>query len=127
MSRQIAIFDLDTALLRTSPLPHFAAALSENDRVLGTLASSLQALYQRLDPVSGPFLMPVGIRVALRRMEGRRDVLRFGAAGMLGLTLPRFLQLRALAGEAKTGTAAKTKKAESVILVCDHDGDRFPR
>ena len=76
MSRQIAIFDLDTALLRTSPLPHFAAALSENDRVLGTLASSLQALYQRLDPVSGPFLMPVGIRVALRRMEGRRDVLR---------------------------------------------------
>src|SRR5258707_699947 len=49
----------------------------------------------------------------------RRDMLRFGAAGVLGLTLPRFLQLRAKAGDAAktSGTAAKTKKAESVILV----------
>src|SRR5262245_1851242 len=48
----------------------------------------------------------------------RRDMLRFGTAGLLGLTLPRFLQLRALSAEtAKGTTAAKTKKAESVIMV----------
>jgi hypothetical protein len=49
----------------------------------------------------------------------RRDMLRFGTAGLLGLTLPRFLQLRALSAEAaKAATSAgPAKKAESVIMV----------
>src|SRR5713226_10385026 len=47
----------------------------------------------------------------------RRDMLRFGTAGLLGLTLPRFLQLRALSAEKATTTAAAKAKAESVIMV----------
>src|SRR5262245_52618266 len=55
-----------------------------------------------------------------RDCEGynRRDMLRFGTAGLLGLTLPRCLQLRAHSAEPAKGTATGTaKKAESVIMV----------
>jgi len=45
----------------------------------------------------------------------RRDFLKIGAAGVLGLTLPQLLQLEAQA--AKSGDASKAKKATSVIMV----------
>jgi len=48
----------------------------------------------------------------------RRDVLRFGMAGILGMSLPRFLQLEASAKEqARQNGAELKKKANSVILV----------
>lgn len=47
----------------------------------------------------------------------RRDVLRIGTAGLLGLTLPRILALEARADAAKDKQASAKKKADSVILV----------
>jgi hypothetical protein len=48
----------------------------------------------------------------------RRDVLKIGVAGLLGLSLPRFLRLEARAAEVarQSGTAVKPK-AKSVIMV----------
>jgi len=48
----------------------------------------------------------------------RRDMLRIGAAGLLGLTLPRLLQLESRAGNVpKDGEQRPKMKADSVILV----------
>ena len=45
----------------------------------------------------------------------RRDFLKIGAAGLLGLTLPQLLQLEAQA--ARRDDATKNRKANSVIMV----------
>src|SRR5437016_4129910 len=42
----------------------------------------------------------------------RRDILRFGAAGLLGLSLPEFLEL-----EAHAGADQAKRKADAVILL----------
>ncbi len=47
----------------------------------------------------------------------RRDVLRVGGAGMLGLTIGPLLELRALASDLSVGGGAGWGKAESIILV----------
>ena len=80
MSREVAIFDLDSALLRSSPLPALSAALNDVDPVRGRVASAVQALYRAFDPVSGPLLMPIALRAALSRTKGQEDQLRAAGA-----------------------------------------------
>jgi hypothetical protein len=46
----------------------------------------------------------------------RRDVLKFGAAGLLGLGLPELLRLEARAEQAR-GTSGRRRKANAVIMV----------
>ena len=80
MTSQVAIFDLDTALLHRSPLPLLAEALTEVDPVGGAIGGALQALYRAADPISGPVLTPAVLRGVLRRTSGRGDQLK--AAGL---------------------------------------------
>src|SRR3989442_947165 len=47
----------------------------------------------------------------------RRDFLKLGSAGLLGLSLADLLRLEARAGKDVTGSAAAGKKATSVIMV----------
>ena len=56
-----------------------------------------------------------------RDCEGfhRRDFLKIGAAGALGLTLPQILQLEALA---KRNRSSSKAKADAVILVWQAGG-----
>src|SRR5213082_3522019 len=79
MTTQIAIFDLDSALLRSSPLPVLADSVTDVDPIGGTIAGALQGLYRAFDPVSGPLLTHVGLRAALARFKGRDEQLE--AAG----------------------------------------------
>ena len=75
MTREIAIFDLDSALLSRSPFP----VVADVDPLGGTITGALQALFRAVDPISGPVLTPVVLRSALNRTIGREDQLR--AAG----------------------------------------------
>src|SRR5438046_3027420 len=70
MTSEIAIFDLDSALLRSSPLPVLAEAMTEVDRIGGTIAGALQTLYRAVAAVSGPILTPVALRAVLTQTKG---------------------------------------------------------
>ena len=70
MTREIAIFDLDSGLLGRSPLPVFAEALAVVDPPRGQLVRAAQAVYRLLDAGTGPFLTDVAVRAAVRGAAG---------------------------------------------------------
>ena len=67
MTREIAIFDLDSALLSRSPLPVFADAAAVSGPALGAFG----ALYQLLDVAGGPWLAGAALRAGARIASGR--------------------------------------------------------
>jgi putative phosphoserine phosphatase / 1-acylglycerol-3-phosphate O-acyltransferase len=70
MTREIAIFDLDSALLGRSPLPVFADTVSGADPARGRLVRAVQAVYRLLDVATGPFLTGAVVRAAARSTAG---------------------------------------------------------
>lgn len=69
MSREVAIFDLDSALFERSPLPAFAQAAWSTAAAQG-LARGGEALYRLLDLAGGPLLAGAAVRVAARGAGG---------------------------------------------------------
>src|SRR5262245_14828682 len=66
-------------------------------------------------------MLSIAVRQGIRHCAGltRREVLRAGAIGLGGLTLPGLLQLQQAAGASSSGP---TRKAKSVILLFRHGG-----
>jgi putative phosphoserine phosphatase/1-acylglycerol-3-phosphate O-acyltransferase len=70
MSREVAIFDLDSALAGGSPLPSIADAVAATDPPRGELVRGLQLLYRLADVATGPFLIGATVRAAIRTTAG---------------------------------------------------------
>jgi putative phosphoserine phosphatase/1-acylglycerol-3-phosphate O-acyltransferase len=70
MSREIAIFDLDSALAGGSPLPAIADAVAASGPPRGELVRGLQLLYRLADVTTGPFLVGAAVRAAIRTTAG---------------------------------------------------------
>jgi putative phosphoserine phosphatase/1-acylglycerol-3-phosphate O-acyltransferase len=97
VTRECAVFDLDSAVVGGSPLPAIANAVAAGDPPRGELVRGLQLLYRLADVATGPFLVGAAVRAAIRTTAGwdQSSLRAIGgrAGGALESAVPAYARL----------------------------------